>query len=578
MADIKKFVGQEALSTLVDQVKAEDAKVLAAAKAHAEGLSSNYDAAGSAATAKSEAVAAAEEKVNALANGQVATNTAAIETLNGTGEGSVSKAVGDAKTELQGKIDEEAARAKGEEARIEGLAKTAQDEVDALELVVAEKAAQSDLDELAELVGTLPEGTSAATVVEYVNVKTAGIATDAALEELQNQLNGVQSSVSTLSSTHATDKTALEGAIALKADQSDLEAVSAVANAAATQTALTEEINRAKGEEARIEGLVTAEAAARAEADEALDERLVKVETFFETAEGETISEAMDTLVEIQKYITEDGAAADQMVKDIAANAKAIEDHLATDHDFASADATLKAELEGEISAKADASVVTELSGKMTTAEGKITANEEAITALQGVDTTLSGRIDALEEAVGESGSIAEDIATAKQEAIDAAASAADTKDAEILKQAKEYADTEDAKIEERVGALETASATHALASDVTTLSGKVSTLESEMDAVEAKASANESSIGTINTELAKKAAQTDLESAVARIAVNEGAIVTINETLADKAEAEALEAAVARIAANETAIAANTSAINSFSEISASDVQALFA
>ena len=47
----------------------------------------------------------ADEKVNALATGAVATNTAAIATLTGTGEGSVSKAVADAKSELQGNID-----------------------------------------------------------------------------------------------------------------------------------------------------------------------------------------------------------------------------------------------------------------------------------------------------------------------------------------------------------------------------------------------------------------------------------------------------------------------------------------
>lgn len=70
---------------------------------------------------------------------------------------------------------------------------------------------------------------------------------------------------------------------------------------------------------------LTAETNARVAADEALDARLDKVETFFAKAEGETINEALDTLVEIQKYITEDGAAADEMVKDIAANASAIE-------------------------------------------------------------------------------------------------------------------------------------------------------------------------------------------------------------------------------------------------------------
>lgn len=51
-------------------------------------------------------------------------------------------------------------------------------------------ATQQELDDLETLVGTLPEGTSATSVVDYINIKTAGVSTDAALEELQNQLDG----------------------------------------------------------------------------------------------------------------------------------------------------------------------------------------------------------------------------------------------------------------------------------------------------------------------------------------------------------------------------------------------------
>lgn len=61
-------------------------------------------------------------------------------------------------------------------------------------------------------------------------------------------------------------------------------------------------------------------------AEESLGNRLTKVETFFETAEGETLDAALDTLVELQKYLDEEGKVADQMLLDIAANAKAIED------------------------------------------------------------------------------------------------------------------------------------------------------------------------------------------------------------------------------------------------------------
>lgn len=75
-----------------------------------------------------------------------------------------------------------------------------------------------------------------------------------------------------------------------------------------------------------IENAVAAEAALRLAADNALGDRLDKVENFFEVAEGEKLDEALDTLKEIQEYVDTHGAAADQMVKDIAANAKAIAD------------------------------------------------------------------------------------------------------------------------------------------------------------------------------------------------------------------------------------------------------------
>lgn len=52
-------------------------------------------------------------------------------------------------------------------------------------------AAQADVDALEELVGTLPEDTDATTVIGYVDKKTSGIATDAALGELQGKVNTI---------------------------------------------------------------------------------------------------------------------------------------------------------------------------------------------------------------------------------------------------------------------------------------------------------------------------------------------------------------------------------------------------
>lgn len=78
-----------------EKIANDDAATLASAKSYADGLADNYDPAGTAQT-----------KVDELANGQVATNTAAIAKLNGsnTTEGSVAKQVKDASDAINAKI------------------------------------------------------------------------------------------------------------------------------------------------------------------------------------------------------------------------------------------------------------------------------------------------------------------------------------------------------------------------------------------------------------------------------------------------------------------------------------------
>ena len=473
MANTKKYVSLDKLGLYDEKIKgvisAGDAATLASAKSYADGLASNYDAAGSAATAEANASSYTDGKVTELNS-----TIAGVKTIAEQGVSDAAKA--------------------------QAAADKAQGEVDALETYV----------------GTIPEGATATSIVGYVVEKTSGIATEGAMTELGNRVTTVEGKVATiegdylkstdktelegkittaqsaaeaadgrvaaLEQTHATDKGTLEAAIALKADQTALDAVSAVANAAATQTALTEEVNRAKGEEARIEGLVTAEAERAAGVEEDIIERLVEVETFFKTTENETIDEALDTLVELQKYLEGEGSAADQMVLDIAANKKAIEDHVATNHDFAAADATLKSELEGKINGKVAQGDFDELSGKVTTAEGKITTLEgkvstlegemdavegavatkveqsvynEKMTALEGVDTGLGNRITALEGRFTGEGSVESLISTAKQEAIDAAATDATTKANTAESNAKGHADSLNTAMNTRVEALE---------------------------------------------------------------------------------------------------------------------------
>lgn len=368
MANTKKYISLDKLEKYNDLIKgvisAGDEASLKSAKDYADSLAGNYDAAGAATTA----------------------------------------AAG-----VQANLDAEVLRAKAAEEANAAAAKKAQDEVDALELVVAEKAAQADLEALAGKVGEVPADQTVMGIITNIqenayddtalkaeinaelakkadktqvatDIATAvKVETDARVEAIE----AVQGEIDALEKVHADDKKALEDAIALKADITALNEVSAVANAAVKQSDYDTKVAALEAEDTRIEGLVTAEAAKAREEEGKLDARLVEVETFFKTAEGETLNEALDTLVEIQKYVTDEGAAADQMVKDIAANKKAIEDHVATDHDFAGADAALKEELMVEINKKATIETVNGIDGRLTTAEGKITTAEGEIDTLQ---------------------------------------------------------------------------------------------------------------------------------------------------------------------------------------------------
>lgn len=342
----------------------------------------------------------------------------------------------------------------------------AQTKADAAELAAKNhtdtkvQAVQSEVDALETLVGTVPAGS--ASVIEYINKKTESIASDEALSALAGRVDTIEDDY-----LKAADKTDLEGKI-------------------------------------------TSEVSAREAADAALDERLTKTETFFVTAENETLDTALDTLVEIQNYIKGEGAAADQMVKDIAANADAIEAEKTRatgaegalseridvlegiDHDaYKAADTALKGELTTAISAKADQTTVDALDS-----------------AYKSADSALSGRIATLETAIGESGSIATDIANAKSEAIEAAAADATTKANQALADAKAYTNTEVGKDRARLDSLESTSHTHdnktildGIKSDQITLWNSVSTkaatadLEAEIDRAKAAEEANAAAI-----------------------------------------------------------------------------------
>lgn len=491
MADMKKYLSTEGLSALVDQIKAEDAKVLAAAQKAAQDLGSNYDAAGTAAT-----------KVKELADGAVATNTAgvaenkaAIAKLNGddSTEGSVAKAVADSAASLQAKID-----------AVDAIADANAADIDVLEGKVA--------------------------------VLEAGTYDDA---EVRGLIKANADAIDALEEAHTNDKDALEDAIALKADKTAVDAVSAVANAAVKQTDYDAKVAELVAEDSRIAGLVTNEIAAREAADDEINERLTEVEAFFKLAEGEQLDTALDTLVEIQNYVTTEGAAADQMVLDIAANKTAIENE-------AKARGEADTALQNAIDLKADASVVEALSGKVT--------GLETASATHATKDEVTAVSDALDEYK--------------------TAHTSDYTNAQI-----------DEKIKVNADAIANLNATYATDAELTAAiqneatradgayaakSLETTVSEHKADAV-AHITAAERTAWNASEQNAKDYAQGLVD------AVSEK-VTALEEAAEDYALDADLDAAVERIAANELAIAANTSAINSFTAITSAEVEALFA
>ena len=514
MANTKKYVSLDKLTMYDEKIKKvisdADAVALQSAKDYADSLAGNYDAAGSAATAKSEAEAAAKS----YTDGQISEVNGVVAGVKTTAEKGVSDA-----------------------AKAQAAADKAQGEVDTLE----------------SYVGTIPTGATATNIVAYVQEKTAGIAAEGAMTELGNRVGVVEGKVATIEGDYlkGSDKTELEGKINAKADQTALDGVSAVANAAATQTALQGEIDRAKGEESRIEGLVTAEAERAAGVESGLTERLEEVEAFFKLAEGEKLDTALDTLVEIQTYITGEGAAADQMVLDIAANTKAIGE---MDTAYKAADTEIKGRLDvleainHEAYVAADTALKNELNGEI--AKKANTADVNAsVQALQGVDAGFETRIAAIEGKFGGAdGSVEDMIADAKQEAIDAAASDATTKANAAQAAAEKKATDLNTAMNTRVEALEAIDHDH---SNKALLDTYTQTEANLADAV------------------AKKHAHTNLE-------VLEG-ITSAKVAAWDAAEGNAKTYADGLNTAMNTRVAALETWHENFTEVSEEEINALF-
>ena len=336
----------------------------------------------------------ADEKVEALADGAVATNAAAIDALedraeavegratalettvnrlDGTAEteGSVKAQIAAAKTELEGKItnsmyDDTAVRELI--TANANAAKKAQDEVDALELVVDAMYKNDKIDEL--VADAKKAGTDAQAAVEELADDVAAMFTndqiDAKVKAVQDDVDALDGVVAELAQTVADNEADIEAKVKAIADdylvaedKAELEeAIQANADAIQAHKDLVD---------AKVTTLIGEDAnkSVRTIANEELAKQLI--------AEG--AAESLDTLEEIAAWIQEHP-------EDAAAMNKAIEDLTA---------------LVGTLPEDVEATTIVGMVAEVVAAE-KARA--------EGIEGGLADRIEALETAVGEGGSV----------------------------------------------------------------------------------------------------------------------------------------------------------------------------
>lgn len=551
MAEMKKYLDTTALGTLVEQIKAEDAKV----KKYAEDLGVNYDVAGAAKTVQDNLdveIARAKEAEKANADAIVAIK-----------DGEVVDSFKDVETEL----------AKYQLAGDYATKDEAQGYANAKDSAIAEAKqagddAQVDLNAFKDTVSSTYEtkGDAEAKLAEansYTDIKVGEV--DAKVTENASDIEELTGKVATLEA-NGYDDTEVRGLIQSNADaigfiESDVVLIQNDYLKAADKQDVLDAVNTEKERAMGVEG--------------GLEDRIETMEAFWKAAQADgTDSNVIDTLKEIQEYIAGDESGASAMAASIQQNADdidalegrmdAAEDALET-VDARIAQAITDANL-GQYAKDTDLDAAVERVAALEAADGvqdgllaglrtdvDLKAAQADLEALGGRVGTAEGKITALEGKVDVE-KVSTAIATAKQEAIDAAALDATTKANQALVDAKAYADEEDAKIELRVDALEAKAHEHANISELDLI---VSGDKAKWDEAYAKAHehANKTVLDGITAEK-----------------------VAVWDAVSTKASQSDLNSAVERIAANESAIAANTSAINSFVAITSAEVEALFA
>lgn len=452
----KKYLDKAGLEYTVGKVKKVisdgDTATLEAAKTYAkdyaDGLADNYDAAGTAQT-----------KVDELANGQVKTNKEAIEKLNGadTVEGSVAKSVKDASDAIKETI---------------GTVETGKTLVDMIK--EAQTAATYDdtkvKSDIAKNAENIAKNTEAITVLNGTGVGSVSKAVADAKTELQEQITANKEVIDKLDGADTVEgsvkkqiKDAVDTASAALQEQvtANKEVLDKLDGAATVDGSVKKQIADVKAEleqkitdseyddtdvKSQIAANKTAIDKLNGEGDGSVKKAIDDAFNDFSTKVSD--DDVVNTYKELIDYAAEHKGEAATMAGDIAKNKTAISD------------------LDKKVGTLPEGATATDVVGY---AKELVDAEKDRAT---GIESGLDTRLKAAEAKLGDGdGSVASLIATAKQEAIDAAATDATTKANTAETNAKSHAE---AKVKELADGQVATNKT-----DIAALDGRVEALES---------------------------------------------------------------------------------------------------
>ena len=479
----KKYVSLEKLGFYDGKIKAlinaNDAANLTAAKAYADSLAVNYDAAGSSAAVDAKLtaeVARAEAKELALTNAIAATQKE-VDDLEVVVAGmytndQIDKAISDAQK-----------AATYDDTQVKADIKANADAIDAIEADYLKAADKTEL-----------EGKITA---EETARKTADDGLSARIKAVEDDY------------LKAADKTELADAIAAEAARAD---AAEKANAAAIKAIADDYLKAA--DKTELEGKIKANADAIEAHQDAIDDtvttlvgtdtgksvRQIANEELAAQLIGDDAKESLDTLEEIAAWIQnhpDDAAAMNKAIEDLEAlvgtlpegvtattiagyvaevvaaekaRAEGIENGLdgrisdLEDAIVTKVDETAYNEKVAALEAK-DKAIDGEIADIKTALGTKASAQDlaDAVAALEAADDVIEGRLDDIEAVLGTGeGSVADQIAKAKQEAITTAASDATTKADAAEQNAKDYADGLNTAMDARVQVVEGKAHEHA--------------------------------------------------------------------------------------------------------------------